>query len=118
MKKWLRKVIEKIAKEVIKRDSQILTAVNEVIQEIYDNLEELGGEGTLSYRNTTKNADGSITEEDDNKIVTTSFSKDSKGNRVVTEVTKSKDGTVKKTKTTTIGINYDTGRKEIKEVYT
>lgn len=73
---------------------------------------------SLTYRNTTKNADGSITEEDDNKIVTTSFSRNDSGNRVITEVTALKDGTVKQTKTTTIGINSNTGRKEIKEVYT
>lgn len=73
---------------------------------------------SVTYRNTTKNADGSITEEDDNKIVTTSFSKNDAGNRVITEVTALKDGTVQQTKTTTIGINTNTGRKEIKEVYT
>lgn len=118
MKEWLRKVIEKIAIEVVKRDSQMLSAVNEAIGEIYDNLEALGGTNTLSYRNTTHNTDGTIVEETDYEIIETSFSRDTQNNRIITEITKTKEGTIKETKTTTINVNPSTGLKEITEVYT
>lgn len=117
MKEWLRKVIEKIAIEVLKRDSEIVVAVNEAISEIYDNIEELGGGVPLTYQNTTQNEDGSFTMENDYEIVTTTFSRDAQNNRVITEVAKTKEGTVKSTKTTTISVNATTGKKEIKEVY-
>lgn len=117
MKEWLRKVIEKIAIEVLKRDSEIVVAVNEVINEIYDNIEELGGGVPLTYQNTTQNEDGSITTVNDKETVNTTFSRDTQNNHVITEVTTSKDGAAKETKTTTISVNATTGKKEIKEVY-
>lgn len=96
MKEWLRKILKLVAVEVLKRDAEIIVAVNEAISEIYDNLAELDSSSALlSYQDTKTQADGSIVQENDYTITTTTFSKDSNGNKVITEVVTDKDGVFK-----------------------
>ena len=117
MKEWLRKIIKLIAVEVLKRDAEIVFAVNEAINEIYDNLAELGdGSALLTYQDTSFKSDGSIEQVNDNTRTTTSFGYDSKGNRQITEVTKDlKTGKIKSTKVTTITEDVNTKLKTVKE---
>lgn len=117
MKEWLRKIIKLIAVEVLKRDAEIVVAVSEAIDEIYDNMAELGdGSALLSYQDTSFKTDGSIEQVNDNNKTVTSFGYDSNGNRQITEVTTDlKTGKTKSTKVTTITEDANTKLKTVRE---
>lgn len=118
MKKWLRKILKMVAVEILRRDAEIVNAVSEALDEVYDNLAELSdGSTLLSYQDTYVRADGSILQENNNTITTTTFSKANDGSRVITEIVTDKSGVFKYEKTTTISKNKDTQKSEIKEVY-
>lgn len=117
MKKWLRNILKQVAVEVLKRNAELVIAVNEAIEEIYDNIAELGDSSALlTYQNTAFNSDGSITQTNDNVKVVTAFSYDENGNRKITETAvDSETGKTKYTKVITFTEDAATKKKTVKE---